>query len=136
MRQFNRNYNQRKALFKSQLRDLITWGKLTTTEAKAKAIKRIFDRLVAKAKTNSVAVRRQLAASLSSAAHAQRLVDVIAPLMSDHPSGFTSIVKVARRRGDNVVLATLKLVKDLPATPAPVVPAKPKVTKVKATKTK
>lgn len=114
MRQFNRNYNQRKALFRSQLQSLITWGKLTTTEAKAKVIKRQFDKLVSKAKKNTLSARRNLAATLASTSHANRLVDVIAPLVSDRVSGFTTMVKASLRRGDGVVLATLKLVKDLP----------------------
>jgi len=114
MQKFNRNYNQRKALFKSQLQSLITWGKLTTTQPKAKVIKRMFDKLVTQAFKGTVAARRLLAGKLSSQEHADRLVDVIAPLLSDRKSGFTTIQKTSVRRGDAVVLSTLKLVKDLP----------------------
>lgn len=114
MQNFNRNYNQRKALFKSKLQSLITWGKLTTTEAKAKVIKRQFDKLVTTASKGTVSARRLLAGRLSSQEHADRLVDVIAPLLSDRKSGFTTLQKTAVRRGDAVVMSTLKLVKDLP----------------------
>lgn len=114
MQNFNRNYNQRKALFKSQLQSLITWGKLTTTQPKAKVIKRLFDKLVTQASKGTVSARRLLAGKLSSQEHADRLVDVIAPLLSDRKSGFTTIQKTSVRRGDAVVMSTLKLVKDLP----------------------
>lgn len=133
MRKFNRNYNQRKALFKSLLQSLITWGKLTTTLPKAKVIKRMFDKLVSKAQDNTLSHRRQLAADLSSHPHADKLVDVIAPLLNDRKSGFTTLQKVEVRRGDAVVMATLKLVKDLPVVEAKKEETK-KVTKTKKTK--
>ena len=127
MQNFNRNYNQRKALFKSQLQSLITWGKLTTTEAKAKVIKRMFDKLVTKASKGTVAARRLLAGKLSSQEHADRLVDVLAPLLSDRKSGFTTIQKTSVRRGDAVIMSTLRLVKE-----PPVIEEAPKEKKVKA----
>lgn len=114
MRKFNRNYNQRKALFKSLLQSLITWGKLTTTLPKAKVIKRLFDKLLSKAQGATLSNRRQIAADLSSIPHANRLVDVIAPLFTGRKSGFTTMEKVSIRRGDAVVMATLKLAKNLP----------------------
>ncbi len=133
MRKFNRDYNQRKALFKSLLQSLITWGKLTTTLPKAKVIKRLFDKMVSKAQDNTLSHRRQLAADLSSHPHADRLVDIIAPLFTDRKSGFTTMEKVSIRRGDAVVMATLKLVKDLPVVEAKKEETK-KVTKTKKTK--
>jgi large subunit ribosomal protein L17 len=114
MQNFNRNYNQRKALFKSQLQSLITWGKLTTTQPKAKVIKRLFDKMVTRALKGTVAARRLLAGDLSSQSHADRLVDVIAPHLSDRKSGFTTIEKTSVRRGDAVVMSTLRFVKQLP----------------------
>ena len=133
MQNFNRNYNQRKALFKSQLQSLITWGKLTTTQPKAKVIKRLFDKLVTQASKGTVSARRLLAGKLSSQEHADRLVDVIAPLLSDRKSGFTTIQKTSVRRGDAVVMSTLKLVKDLPVIEE-VAKEKKTVTKTKKAK--
>lgn len=133
MQNFNRNYNQRKALFKSQLQSLITWGKLTTTQPKAKVIKRMFDKLITQASKGTVSARRLLAGKLSSQEHADRLVDVIAPLLSDRKSGFTTIQKTSVRRGDAVVMSTLKLVKDLPVIEE-VAKEKKTVTKTKKAK--
>lgn len=124
---FSRSTNQRKALRKTQLNALITVGKITTTEAKAKEVKRLFDKLVAKAKSNSVPVRRQLAAYLSSTNSANRLVDVIAPLFPDRASGFTTSAKEKIRKGDGVTLVSVKLLAELPK-PEPK-PAKAKVVK-------
>jgi large subunit ribosomal protein L17 len=132
---FNRNYNQRKALFKSQLQSLITWGKLTTTQPKAKVIKRLFDKMVTRALKGTVAARRLLAGDLSSQPHADRLVDVIAPHLSDRKSGFTTIEKTSVRRGDAVILSTIRFVKQLPVIEAVKEEKKVKVEKKEVKKT-
>ncbi len=124
----NRNTKQRKSLFKIQMRQLIELGSITTTLAKAKVIKRLFDRLAAKASKGTLASRRSVAADLSSPKTANRLVDLIIPVMGGRRSGFTSIQKVGVRRGDSTSTASLTLVAPLP--PTPVKQAKtPKVTK-------
>lgn len=110
----NRNYNQRKALARTQLNALINNGQITTTESKVKLIKPMVDRLITKAKDGSVHARRQLAATLASVSSANRLVDVIAPLFSQKKSGFTSSTKIKIRKGDGTVVSTLRLLADLP----------------------
>ncbi len=114
----NRNRNQRKALMRTQLNALVNLGHLTTTLAKAKMVKPLFDKLITRAKINSVASRRLLARDLASASSANRLVDVIAPLFPDRVSGFTSSTKKAIRHGDAVTLMTLKLMANLPVSSA------------------
>ena len=130
----NRNRNQRKALVRTQLNALVNLGHLTTTLAKAKMMKPLFDKLITRAKVGTVASRRLLARDLASVASANRLVDVIAPLFPDRVSGYTSSTKDKIRRGDAVTMVTLKLMADLPV---PVVKEekKVKVDKKVATKT-
>src|SRR3989338_5008011 len=111
----NRNRNQRKALMRTQLSALVNFGHLTTTLAKARMMKPLFDKLVTRAKIGTVASRRLLAKELASVASANRLVDVIAPLFPDRVSGYTSSTKNKIRRGDAVTMVTLKLMADLPA---------------------
>jgi len=110
----NRDSNHRKALFRNQLKKLITYGFLTTTTTKAKIIKRLFDKLVTKAKQGTLSSRRSVIASLGNTTSANRLVDTIAPVLSDRLSGFTTIQKVDVRRGDSTSMATLKLVTAIP----------------------
>lgn len=126
----NRNYNQRKALARTQLNALINNGQITTTQPKAKLIKPMVDRLITKAKIGSVHARRQLAATLASVSSANRLVDVIVPLFADKKSGFTSLTKIKIRKGDGAVVSTIRLMIDLPK---PVVAEK--VKKIKEVKT-
>jgi len=128
----NRNRNQRKALVRTQLNALVNLGHLTTTLAKAKMMKPLFDRLITRAKVGTVASRRLLARDLASVASANRLVDVIAPLFPDRVSGYTSSTKNKIRRGDAVTMVTLKLMADLPV---PVVKEEKKVKVEKKVKT-
>lgn len=131
----NRNRNQRQALMRTQLNALVNNGRLTTTEAKAKMMKPLFDKLVTRAKKASVASRRLLAKDLASVASANRLVDVIAPLFPDRVSGYTSSTKNKIRRGDAVTMVTLKLMADLPV-PVPAAKEEKKVEKKVKTTTK
>lgn len=133
----NRSFNQRKALTRSQANAFIANGHITTTQSKAKMLKPIVEKMIAKAKTNSVHVRRQLASELANVASANRLVDVIAPLYIDVASGFVTNSKVKIRLGDATTMVTLKLTRDLPVEvkPEKVKKVKPEV-KSKPTKEK
>lgn len=126
----NRDANHRKALFRNQLKELIKNGSLTTTVTKAKIIKRLFDRLVTKAKQGSLSSRRNVIAALGSTQAANRLVDVILPVLSDRSSGFTTIQKTDIRKGDATAMANLKLIVPVPE------PAKPVKEEKKADKEK
>jgi len=128
----NRNRNQRKALMRTQLSALVNFGHLTTTLAKARMMKPLFDKLITRAKVGTVASRRLLARDLASVASANRLVDVIAPLFPDRVSGYTSSTKDKIRRGDAVTMVTLKLMAELPV---PVVKEEKKVKVEKKVKT-
>lgn len=110
----SRNFNQRKALIRTQLNSFVNLGRITTSEARAKMIKPLIDRLITKAKVGSLHARRQLASNLANASSANRLVDVIAPLFADQQSGFATSAKVKIRRGDATTMVMLKLTKELP----------------------
>lgn len=121
----NRNFNQRKALIRTQLNALITSGQITTTQAKARLVKPLFDRLITKAKEGTLHARRQILSQLANISSTNRLVDTIAPLFPEKKSGFTSTKKVHIRKGDGVTLVSVKLLADLPlAKPKPASPEK------------
>ncbi|KKT30423.1 MAG: 50S ribosomal protein L17 [Candidatus Collierbacteria bacterium GW2011_GWC2_44_18] len=113
----NRNTKERQSLFKVQLKQLIELGSITTTITKAKIIKRLFDRLAAKASDGTLTSRRLVAAQLSSPKSANRLVDLIIPVMGGRRSGFTTIQKTGVRRGDSTTTASISLIVPLPETP-------------------
>ncbi|OGD79112.1 50S ribosomal protein L17 [Candidatus Collierbacteria bacterium RIFOXYB1_FULL_49_13] len=134
-RKLGRNINQRKSLFKSLINSLIARGEISTTQAKAKAIQGLFDKLVTKAKLGTVHMRRLLHAFLQDKSAVNKLVDELAPKFGSRGSGFTSITKLGHRRGDNAEIVKLTLVGS-PTPATPVTPAAPTAPKTKKTTTK
>lgn len=113
---FNRNTNERKALLKSLLRNLIEQGEIVTTDGKAKEIKRLMDKLVYKAKTDTVENRRLLHRVFGRRDVVNTLFVRVAPAMGERVSGFTSISKNGSRRGDSAQMVTLKFVAEYDRT--------------------
>ncbi len=133
---FNRDTKHRESLFKNLVRALVEHGSITTTEQKAKEVKRLADRLIGKAKTDSVHMRRQLHEFFGKRDVVNTLVDRIAPLFTDRVSGFTTTTAVGIRRGDNTRMVAISLV-TMPEVvglknPNPTVIAEPKKTAPKA----
>jgi large subunit ribosomal protein L17 len=107
-KKFNRDSNHRKALFMGLLRNLTEQGSIVTTKARAKAVKRLADRMVHTAQGNDLASRRKLHMFFGKRDVANKLVDVVAPAMSDRNSGFVRITDLGSRRGDNTPMVRLE----------------------------
>lgn len=110
IKKFNRDTKSRKALFKALVRSLIEQGTIVTTESKAKETSRIADKLIGKAKNDTVATRRDLHRFFGTRDVVNTLVDRVAVQYKDRVSGFTRITKVGVRRGDNTKMAEVTLV--------------------------
>jgi len=100
----------RLALMSNLATALITHGRITTTEAKAKALKPMIDRLIRTAKMNSVQSRRQVAKVIRNKVVLRKLFDDIAPEMLDRTSGYSRILRLGPRRGDGAELAVIEIV--------------------------
>jgi len=109
-KKLSRTRDQRKALFKSLISSLVIHGRIKTTEAKAKAVRRLADRLITKAKTDGLHGRRQVASILHNKKVVNRLVDEIAPRFLHRPGGFTRILRLGPRKGDQAMMVELSLV--------------------------
>lgn len=109
-KQLNRTSGQRQILFESLLRSLFLHGHVTTTQTKAKEIKRLADKAISKAQDNSLTSRRELHKVFGKSDVVNTLVDKIAPVFTDRKSGFTSIKEVGKRRGDNTSMYRLELI--------------------------
>lgn len=107
---FNRDVNQRKALLRELVVSVVKYGTITTTLPKAKEARRIADKLIHKAQTDSVATRRVLHRFFGKRDVVNTLVERIAPAMSDRSSGFTSIKQAGIRRGDSAAMVSLSLI--------------------------
>lgn len=100
----------RKALVRGLLTSLVMHEAITTTEAKAKEIAPQFERLVTKAKKGDLHNQRQLRAVLLTEVSAQKMIYELAPAWKDRNGGYTRIIKLANRRGDNAPMAAVQLV--------------------------
>lgn len=107
-RKFNKDMNQRKALFKGLMRSLALNESIKTTESKAKAIRGEFESHITKAKKGD-ASRYHLLKHLSEDA-VDRLVKDIAPRMKDRNGGYTRIIRLGNRMKDNAEMVMLELV--------------------------
>lgn len=108
-RQFKRDANERKALFKNLLTSLVLSEKIETSEAKAKAIKGAADKLITKAKKGGVHAYRMLAADVNHNA-VVKLVEDLGPRFAARNGGYTRIIKTKRRVADNAAMAVIEWV--------------------------
>ncbi|UKI50559.1 MAG: 50S ribosomal protein L17 [Clostridium sp.] len=111
-----RNSAQRKALLRDLVTDLIINGQIETTEAKAKEVKKLADRMVTLGKTNTLHSRRQAAQLVrfekdSDGKYAiQKLFSEIAPKFATRNGGYTRVIKTGFRRGDAAPMAIVAFV--------------------------
>ena len=96
-RVFSRKTGQRKALLRSLARSLVLHERISTTEAKAKALRPFIERLVTYAKKNTLATRRFAQSKLGDKAATKKLFDSIGPRYADRNGGYTRIVKRSNR---------------------------------------
>lgn len=98
---------------RSLVRALVVEGKITTSEAKAKELRPMIEKLITRAKTGTMASRRLLAARLyNNNDVVSKLVDEIAPKYKDRKGGYTRVTKIGTRsgRGDASPMAVIELV--------------------------
>lgn len=111
-----RDAGHRKALFRNLVRELYLHGRITTTEAKARAIRAEAEKLITKAKHgiadggNRVHAQRQIVAYLNDKTVAKKVFDEIAPRYASRPGGYTRMIKIGKRLGDAADMAVLELV--------------------------
>lgn len=109
-RKFGRETNQRAALLKSLARSLVLEGRINTTEAKAKEIRPIVEKLVTRGKIPSLSNRRMLIAQLGDEKTAAKLIET-AEGYKERAGGYLRITKMGPRKGDASKMAVIEFVK-------------------------
>ncbi|MFZ5365664.1 MAG: 50S ribosomal protein L17 [Patescibacteria group bacterium] len=109
-KKLSKDKNARKALFKNLISSLVIHGQIRTTEARAKAIKGLVDRLISRSKQRTLQARRSVLAFLQDKNVVNKLVDEIAPKFGNRPSGFTRILRLGRRAGDQAMMVKMEFV--------------------------
>ena len=98
------------ALFRNLLTALFTHERITTTEAKAKAIRGLADQMITLAKRGGLHARRQVLSLVPDTGAVRKLFDTVAARYTDRHGGYTRIIKAGHRPVDNAPLALLELV--------------------------
>lgn len=109
-RKLGRVSSHRKALFRSLVTALFDKERIETTEAKAKEIQPIAEKLITKAKAGGLSYYRDAVGYIYDESVAKKLFSQIAPRFGEQNGGYTRIVKLGVRRGDAAPLAILELV--------------------------
>ncbi|MDB5057913.1 MAG: ribosomal protein [Chloroflexi bacterium] len=109
-KKLSRPTNQRVALYRSLVGALFLHDRITTTEAKAKAIRATAEKLITLARQPSVHHRRIAFSDLPDKHAIERLFTNIGPRMKGRPGGYTRIVKLGPRMGDAAPMAIIELV--------------------------
>ena len=95
---------------------LFQHGAITTTDAKARTLRPYAEKLITKAKRGTLADRRNVAKLLNDNYAVKKLFDEIGPQFADRDGGYTRIIKLGNRKGDNAPISLIALVEEETAT--------------------
>ena len=109
-RRFGGSASHQKAMFGNLVASLIAAEALVTTEAKAKALRPVAERMITKAKKGGLHRHREVVSFIGDKEMAHKLFTDIAPRYEDRPGGYTRILKLGPRHGDNAPMARIELV--------------------------
>ena len=109
-RKFGRERGQRNALLKSLAVSLIRDEKITTTQAKAKELRPYVEKLVTRARVNTLANRRLLLSRIGEGSAVEKLMKTIGPKYAERKGGYTRIVKLVPRVSDSATRALIEFV--------------------------
>ena len=109
-RRFGGSSQHQKLMMANLVASLIAAEGITTTEAKAKAMRPVAEKMITKAKKGGVHNHRQVVSFLGDREMASKLFDEIGPRYEERAGGYTRIIKLGPRTGDNAPMARIELV--------------------------
>ncbi len=109
-RKLGKPTDQRMAMLRGLVTDLLNYGQIKTTVTRAKEVQPLAEKMVTLAKDNNLASYRQALAFLTQEDVAKKLFDQIGPKYADRNGGYTRIVRIGPRRGDAAEMAIIQLV--------------------------
>jgi large subunit ribosomal protein L17 len=110
LRKLNRTSSHRQAMFRNMCNSLLRHEAIKTTLPKAKELRRVVEPLITLAKEPTLANRRLAFDRLRDRENVTKLFDVLGPLFKARPGGYTRILKMGFRNGDNAPMAFVELV--------------------------
>jgi large subunit ribosomal protein L17 len=109
-RRFDRPTDQRQALFRGLVTSLLMHEQIRTTEAKAKAVRPLAEKMITLGKTGTLANRRRVLGYVYDKDVAGKVFDELATRYQSRPGGYTRIVKLGPRLGDGAPQVILELI--------------------------
>ena len=109
-RKLGRDSAHRKAMLRNLVTDLLREGRITTTEMRAKEARRLAEKMITLGKRGDLHARRQALAFIYDEDVVTKLFETIAPKYAERQGGYTRILKLGPRRGDNAEEVFLELV--------------------------
>jgi len=109
-RKLGKPTDQRIAMFRQQVTDLLNNGRLETTVTRAKEIRPITEKMITLGKKNTLASRRDAVAFITRDDAVRKLFEEIAPKYAERNGGYCRIVRIGPRRGDGAEMAVIELV--------------------------
>ena len=109
-KKLNKNSSHRKSMFMNMSNALIKHEQITTTLAKAKELKRFIDKIISLGKKGDLSSRRKAISILQDKKMTQKTFDVLADRYKDRNGGYSRIIKLGNRFGDNAPTAVIELV--------------------------
>jgi len=109
-RRFGGNASHQRLMMANLVASLIAAEGIVTTEAKAKALRPVAEKMITKAKKGGLHNHRQVVALIGDKDMASKLFEEIGPRYADRPGGYTRILKLGPRHGDNAPMARIELV--------------------------
>ena len=106
----SRKTSERKALKRNMVTSLFRYERIETTKAKALEVRRMAEKMITRAKEDSVHNRRMIARDINDEAVLNKLFKEIAPLFAERKGGYTRILKTGNRLGDAAEMVILELV--------------------------
>jgi large subunit ribosomal protein L17 len=111
-RRLGRTTSHRIAMFRNMVTSLLSHEKITTTDAKAKELRSIAEKMITLGKRGDLHAMRQAASYIRDKKVVTKLFSTIAPRYQDRPGGYTRIIKLGIRPGDNAPLSVIELVEE------------------------
>jgi len=109
-----RTKSHKDAMLRNMAMSLLEHRVIKTTDAKAKALRPVVDRIISTAKKGDLSAKRQVAKTVRQKQIFKKLFDEIVPQFTDRDSGFTRVVKLGVRRGDGASMSVVELLTEKP----------------------
>jgi len=109
-RRLSRSASHRLAMFRNQITDLVRYGKIVTTEAKAREVRGIAEKVITLGKDGTLHARRRALRIVSDKDVLKKIFDELGPRYASRPGGYTRMIKLGSRQGDGARMAQLELV--------------------------